>query len=747
MNPTKPSGPPPPPAVDSPRRGENLVSPDTAFNLNGNGPKAQEKRLGVIPFLPLQHRQERISKEVRALCTVEEAENMNAQYYDAIEKIKELQQEKVNLFASTRQYDTDGKQKFYELKIDLKRNEKELRQLVNQQWHLRKSYEDKLETDLKQTEKALADTAKADGDVDIDQIKSFHAAIRSIRLQLRSGVFGTEGEDHKDLEKMDQNERKLGALRKSIDAMKREVRLFDLHHSNVNKKEEKMLLEVERIEVKIKGKQSLMQDIDTRADIVMRLIGLCTQLVAECNKEMGALALEIKCDYEKLEELDQWKKSIKAKEDELRVRPEVKRKEEEKFRVKEEEKRFQKKYPGPQGLIAAAQAGDTDGVRVFVQSYGHGTALEAAVNIVDANGSSPLSHAVENGHVGIVSVLCKHKAEINLANKGGWEPIHIAAKNGYGDIIALLVEYEANVNAPNKLNRMTPLHHATAAVRVQAMRVLVKLGANFAAIDKNGRSSMEIAIRNGSTECIEILQRAGKIEATKAKYPGKLGLISAVQQGDVEEVEVLLLAKGIDVNSTDDDGRSPLHKACDKGLKDICAILCNNKAMVNARERWDGNTPLHFAAMNGWADIVKMLIDHHKADIDAVNDSGWNALHFASENGHCEIIVVLIQRKANVRMVNDNGYTPLHKAAQFGHADIVKVLCEKSPEITDVKLKDEGTAMHLAAKKGYGRVVKVLLDNKADRSIMNFMRQTPLDLASRYEHTRCVYVLTHTKII
>ena len=217
--------------------------------------------------------------------------------------------------------------------------------------------------------------------------------------------------------------------------------------------------------------------------------------------------------------------------------------------------------------------------------------------------------------------------------------------------------------------------------------------------------------------------------------------------GDVEEVEVLLLAKGIDVNSTDDDGRSPLHKACDKGLKDICAILCNNKAMVNARERWDGNTPLHFAAMNGWADIVKMLIDHHKADIDAVNDSGWNALHFASENGHCEIIVVLIQRKANVRMVNDNGYTPLHKAAQFGHADIVKVLCEKSPEITDVKLKDEGTAMHLAAKKGYGRVVKVLLDNKADRSIMNFMRQTPLDLASRYEHTRCVYVLTHTKII
>lgn len=53
----------------------------------------------------------------------------------------------------------------------------------------------------------------------------------------------------------------------------------------------------------------------------------------------------------------------------------------------------------------------------------------ANLNIVDANGWTPLHHACEKGDLKAIEILIKEDVNVNVFSNKGYYPVHIAAMN------------------------------------------------------------------------------------------------------------------------------------------------------------------------------------------------------------------------------------------------------------------------------------------------------------------------------
>ena len=89
---------------------------------------------------------------------------------------------------------------------------------------------------------------------------------------------------------------------------------------------------------------------------------------------------------------------------------------------------------------------------------------------------NPLYIAIQNGHLGVVKLLLKHKAKPFFKYLGE-APIHLAAK-GKTHIAKLLLEYKASLEAKNK-NGKTPLEIAINLGYLKTAELFLKYGAQL----------------------------------------------------------------------------------------------------------------------------------------------------------------------------------------------------------------------------------------------------------------------------
>lgn len=83
-----------------------------------------------------------------------------------------------------------------------------------------------------------------------------------------------------------------------------------------------------------------------------------------------------------------------------------------------------------------------------------------------------------------------------------------------------------------------------------------------------------------------------------------------------------------------------------------------------------------------------------------------------------------------------NGYSELHRAVIENDYNRVRTLVVY--EDVDARDNDGNTPLHLAARYGHTKCVQILLeDGKADVSIVNYDGKTALDLAKQYGHEDC----------
>jgi ankyrin repeat protein len=282
-------------------------------------------------------------------------------------------------------------------------------------------------------------------------------------------------------------------------------------------------------------------------------------------------------------------------------------------------------------------------------------------------------------------------------------PLHYAALWGFQSIVEFLVtEHSQNVHSRYFIHDETPLDLASSYGHLTAVHLLIERGADVAAQNEHGETSLHLALTVTSFRM--------------ALKPGQV------------EVARMLIERGADVVAQNKDGDAPLHLASRNGQVEVACMLIERGADVAAQNK-RGFTPLHLVSRNGQVEVARMLIERG-ADVAAQNKDGEAPLHLASRNGEVEVARMLIERGADVAAQNKDGETPLHLVWLFRPVEVARMLIERGADVA-AQNKDGFTSLHMASRNGEVEVARMLIERGADLAAQNKYAETPLHLASR----------------
>jgi ankyrin repeat protein len=292
-------------------------------------------------------------------------------------------------------------------------------------------------------------------------------------------------------------------------------------------------------------------------------------------------------------------------------------------------------WGGLSPLHLAARQGELEAVKALLDA-------KADVNIRSAGDKvTPLLVATINGNFDLAKYLIERGADVNLAQANGVTPLYAAVncqwadkalypqpraqeqqQTSYLDLMTILLDKGADVNA--RLTRKvwysqydfdqsgvdesgaTPFWRAAYAADVDAMKLLVKYGAdyNLATMRTPGRP------RTGDAPD-RVLQDVSGMPPVPVGGPGVPPLLAASGEG---------YGEGLAANH---------HHFAPSGMLAAVKYLVEELHVdVNARDH-EGNTSIHNAAARGDNDMIKYLVSKG-ADPKAVNRAGVTTVDMAN---------------------------------------------------------------------------------------------------------------------
>ncbi len=237
-------------------------------------------------------------------------------------------------------------------------------------------------------------------------------------------------------------------------------------------------------------------------------------------------------------------------------------------------------------------------------------------------------------------------------------------------------EYWGRRGTRCRIENPTPLHVAGAQGDADVIRMLICLGVDVDAKDRQGLTPLYHALhaRNGGTA--RALMDAGAQPVVVRNEPGETMLHEALRWLRPDLVLALaLLDNGADPDERDLEGETALHVAAGQGYVELGRSLIGHGADVNVRNA-AGKTPLHLAVRSDCVDLVSVLLTHG-ATVNAQDDSGDTPLHSAALRGHRKAVELLLSHKADPSLRNSRGRTPRDEAVRRGHTDVVQLLTAK----------------------------------------------------------------------
>lgn len=182
-------------------------------------------------------------------------------------------------------------------------------------------------------------------------------------------------------------------------------------------------------------------------------------------------------------------------------------------------------------LTRAAKGGKIDRVRELIAE---GVDLEER----GWGGNTAIYNAALEGHAEIVLLLAEAGADIDVDNQFGSTPLHVASRAGHIDVIRALAEQGADLDvrnlsggtasevrggASNELHQRglqssTPLSKAARAGRLEAVKVLIELGAELPA-----RDAIKQAQLRGHDEIARYITEATSARKRQPSAPGSTG--------------------------------------------------------------------------------------------------------------------------------------------------------------------------------------------------------------------------------
>lgn len=205
---------------------------------------------------------------------------------------------------------------------------------------------------------------------------------------------------------------------------------------------------------------------------------------------------------------------------------------------------------------------------------------------------------------------------------------------------------------------------------------LMLLGATLAPPD----TPVADAARDGDIEAVRALVRAGA-DVNAAQGDGMTALHWAAERGSVELAEVLLHA-GANVDAgTRIGGYTPLHIAAKEARGDVALLLLRSGSDPGATTTNSGVTPLHLAAQSGSTVVLQALLDAG-ADVD-VTERAWDQtpLVFAAAQNRAPAVALLLAAGADPdrpsRAVDAAEWAEADRAAEQRLTELLEGMREK----------------------------------------------------------------------
>lgn len=401
-------------------------------------------------------------------------------------------------------------------------------------------------------------------------------------------------------------------------------------------------------------------------------------------------------------------------------------------------------------LSAAAHTGRVD-VTALLLCRG------ADPSLSDNQGQTPLTLAARQGHDGVLQILLDWildkgsdtvRTLLEHADGEGWTALRSASWAGHNEAVKMLLKAGAEVDGSD-LEGRTALRAAAWGGHEEILLTLLGHGAKVDSMDNEGRTPLIAAAYMGHKEAVEILLGAGAEVDLKdgdcrtALSVAALCVPSAAGGSRHGEVVSLLLERGADPEHKDKDGMTPLLLASYEGHEEVVELLLEAGADVDESSGAypSAVTPLLAAAAMGHASTVNRLL-FWGAVVDGIDGEGRTALCLAAAKGNIEVVRTLLDRGLDENHKDDLGWTPLHTAACEGHKNICAVLTEQGSMARVGELDVEGrTPLILAAQEGNYSTVRLLLDRKSPIDHRGYDGHTALSAAALQGHREVIELL------
>ncbi|XP_046464606.1 E3 ubiquitin-protein ligase MIB1-like [Daphnia pulex] len=346
-------------------------------------------------------------------------------------------------------------------------------------------------------------------------------------------------------------------------------------------------------------------------------------------------------------------------------------------------------------LVKAAANGDTQKVEEILKR------VDADVNGVFA-GHTALQAASQNGHLEVIKVLLRYKADVEIEDKDGDRAVHHAAFGDEPSVMEVLAQSGADLNARNK-RRQTALHIAVNKGHVGVVKTLLELGCHPSLQDSEGDTPLHDAISKKRDDML-----------------------------------TLLIDHNADITLTNNNGFNALHHAALRGNPSAMRVLLSKlpRPWIVDEKKDDGYTALHLAALNNHVEVAELLVRAGRAQLDLQNVNLQTALHLAVERQHTQIVRLLVRENCSLNLADKDGDTPLHEALRHHTLSQLRQLQDLQDGSGKTSTATSGHNYSLlmglgtqgANKKSSASIACFLAANGADLTIKNKKGLTPLDL-------------------
>ena len=278
-------------------------------------------------------------------------------------------------------------------------------------------------------------------------------------------------------------------------------------------------------------------------------------------------------------------------------------------------------------------------------------------------------------------------------------PLIDAVKNVDREAVRSLLKQGANVNA-TQADGATALHWASYRDDLESADLLIRSGANVNARNDLGATPLWAACQNGSESMVGRLLTAGA-NPNAALLLGETPVMVAARSGSPAVVE-LLAAQGANLNARAARGQTALMWAVAQKHPEVVKVLLANGADIHARS-------------DSWTEVMAVPPHGYLEYNRAIPHGSETALMFAARVDDLASAKLLVAAGANVNDEDAWGVSAVVLAAHSGFTDVVEFLLEKGANANSDRAGF--TALHEAVMRRDENLVKVLLDHGADANL------------------------------